>query len=330
MCDKSPYHQLILTQLNLALEKEEISPTEKTQLVEAKKVYEQNCSTCKNASNDSECVSMALEELLRMMPGKDKWKIYPWKNYEWDYGNFIDNNFSAKATGSSDRGLLKNLMIFFRLFDAYVIDPNPGTASIPGGRYMGDRDSDYPVYCVNNNNRQRMKARFDVGNNSPSNSSPPYDDPFFKNKPLAGVHSSSYFVRVGSCPRDDITDRDECAKKNFEWKSNNCFQPRYAYMNNEPLPIRKIQGTIPSIVYSGLALTPGKVGNAFSGKSNSRMIVQDCPNVAKKTTEGFTELYDPDRPKSHIQFGINESFIVLFSIFIGYFFYETFFKTRRG
>ena len=329
MCDRSPYHQYILTQIKLTLESEELTPTEKKQLEEARKVYETNCTRCKKGASDDVCISMALDELLRMVPGKDKWKIYPWKNHNWSYGSFIDNNFSAAKTGSSPNGLLNNLLIFIKFYRAYVRDPNPGTGSIAGGTSMGDTESDYPVFCNEPNMTSRLAARFDVAKNSPTNDKPPYDDPFF-NKPLAGVRASSYFVRVGSCPREDITDREECAKKNFEWKSDQCYQPRYAYMNNEPFPKRKVQGAVPSFTYSAAAMNTANIALAFTGKSNRRMTVQECPKVTKQPPkESFLDYYDPDIRESHIQFGINEALVIGMGIFIGYFFYDTFFSKRK-
>jgi hypothetical protein len=322
MCDKNPYHQFIIAKLNLALENQELAPTEKKQLEEAKSKYEETCSRCKkDTSNHESCIKFALDELLRMLPSQDKWKVYPWRNYDWDYGEFINNNFSATATGSSPDGLFKNLLLFFRYIDAYITDPNPGTASIAGGTSMTDRESDFPVYGVDRNNYMQYKTVFELTRSSDTNNKPPYDDPFFKKFPLAGMGASSYFVRVGSCDRGDITDREECAKNNFEWKSGNCYQPRYAYMSNESPPKGSfsLQGTVPSIIHSTLAFSPGKVMNAFQGKSNSRMQVQECPPVGG---EGFVDLYNPRPPKPYKQFGMIEIAIIIMGLAFGYMAYD--------
>jgi hypothetical protein len=69
------------------------------------------------------------------MPDK-KGDVYPFRNYEWSYSNYVNNNYSASATGSSERnGLFRNMGIFMRLVGGFISDPNPADNSIAGGEF---------------------------------------------------------------------------------------------------------------------------------------------------------------------------------------------------
>ncbi len=250
--------------------------------------YLEDCSICKTeGQNDFVCHNMALEKLMRNMPIV-KNSVYPWKNYDWDYGNFIDNNYSAKATGSSPNGkqYLNNLKITFKLLQAYLTDPNPNSDSIPGGT---DSNSDYPIYGCTGNNEVFCKARNKLRNKDPQNA--PYDDKFFKKYSLVGKEASSYFVKVGTCPKSKYKTKDICEKQGHTWTSDECYADRYAFINNTPgLKIAPNltksftnqsftfgQGFIPSLANDVLSLSPDKIFSAMQGKDvPGYMEVQPC------------------------------------------------------
>ena len=285
--------------------------------------YLNDCRICKRGNNDYNCLKEAGLKLQRQLPFiRDS--IYPWKNYDWEYGNFIDNNYSAKATGSSPSGsaYISNIWIWLKFLDAYITAANPNSASKAGGR---NRYSDYPIYGCQGNARKGCNAWHKV--KTRTTQKPPYSDSFF-NKRLNGEASSSYFARVGECPRPDITDPQTCINKGFNWKedmidkaldkitgsspgkSGSCSQPRYIYLNNKPgLEIRtlgtpkvkglpsipsvklgKLKGFVPSLANDLLSLTPDKLLLAFSGKNvPGQMVVQNCPKV--KAKEGFSNYF---------------------------------------
>ena len=284
MCDKNPRHLWILGKLKDAISNPQNTTTEKKQLEKAKLVYEQNCQTCRKGSNDSICLDLALNELLRLMPDK-RGDVYPWRNYEWDYSNYVNNNYSARATGSSENaGLFNNMSIFFKLISGFISDPNPADKSIAGGNSIDDRASDFPVFECDGK-KERCKSRHVVMRNSPSANEPPYKDPFF-NKSLTGTRSSSYFVKIGKCDRPDITDAEDCTQRGYDWNHSKgeCTQGRYAYMDNSPSSVPFMRGYIPSVASDSLALTPGSLGLAFTGNSSYGMKVQECPKVNTKET----------------------------------------------
>ncbi len=130
-CDNSDIVKLVYKVLEKL--KSENSP-DVNKVQDALKVYLEDCTICtKEGQNDYVCHNIALEKLMRQMPIiRDS--VYPWKNYDWNYGNFIDNNYSAKATGSSPDGskYFNNLKIFFKIMGAYLLDPNPNNNSVAG------------------------------------------------------------------------------------------------------------------------------------------------------------------------------------------------------
>tara|TARA_B100000575_G_C23138730_1_gene662186 strand:+ start:661 stop:1797 length:1137 start_codon:yes stop_codon:yes gene_type:complete len=304
-------------------------PSKRKELNDMKKAlrnYKIECGICKGRANsDQDCLNQALKNLSRQMPFiKDS--VYPWLNYDWDYGNYIDNNFSAKATGSSSRGdaYIRNAFIFMKLFSAYVFRANPNnkgfgkSKSIPGGT---NKYSDYPIYGCQGKNSKNCKVWNYIKNRNKQKA--PYKSDFF-NKQLDGERSSSYFVRVGNCPRPDIKYSRKCINNGFVWKMNPdnktgiCFQPRYAYINNQPgmvirtpgemlasaafstatgesLPGIKYKGYIPSFANDVLSLSPEKLMRAYSGLGVAgHMDVQDCPAVSEQfVPRGRTSITRP-------------------------------------
>ncbi len=281
-------------------------------LKKALKDYLIDCSICKRGNNDFNCLKEAASKLSRQLPFIRN-SIYPWVNYDWDYGNFIDNNFSAKATGSSPSGSywLKNIGIFLKFLDAYVTAANPNNKSIAGGT---NKYSDYPVYGCQGNARKGCKSWNKVKNRNKQKA--PYRDRFFK-KSLKGERASSYFARVGTCPRPDIKNPKICINKGFNWISDpidkvfdkitgksskisgSCHQPRYIYLNNSPglelktmkiggipsVSLGKLKGYVPSVANDILSMSPDKLFRAFSGKSvDGHMTVQPCPKFKEKFT----------------------------------------------
>ena len=249
--------------------------------------YQYDCNYCKSRANsDQKCMNEALVKLARQMPFiKDS--IYPWKNYDWDYGNYIDNNYSAKATGSSSdgRAYINNSKIFIKLFNAYIFNANPDSKSRAGGK---NKSSDYPIYGCQGNNRNNCLVWNYIKNRNRQNA--PYRSSFF-NKNTSGEHSSSYFIKVGKCARPDINNQKKCLDRNYEWTriddyNGMCYQPRYAYLNNKPGLDSKLKGYIPSQINDILSLSPDKLFTAYQGLDIPGYLnVQKCPK--------FTEQFKP-------------------------------------
>lgn len=326
-CDSAPLINLVSSGIKKIEPLTKHNPTKKKELIilrQALETYKKDCVICKrDGDNDLTCLKAALDKLFRSLPFIRN-SIYPWRNYDWDYGNFIDNNYSARATGSSNSGsaYLKNIRIFFKLFKAYVTDANPDDKSVAGGT---NKYSDYPIYGCLGNKKKYCDVWHRVKNSDRQGK--PYNNTFF-NKKIDGEYSSSYFIRVGSCPRPDITDRNKCSNKKFDWVNDpidtalagmtggipdgSCHQPRYAFINNQPgleiktpsirigsvetpnIKFGKLKGYIPSLANDFLSLTPDKLFSAYTGNSvKGYLDVQKCKTFkkpAKKSKEGFINI----------------------------------------
>tara|TARA_B000000437_G_C11681539_1_gene319471 strand:- start:520 stop:1920 length:1401 start_codon:yes stop_codon:yes gene_type:complete len=259
--------------------------------------YKKDIFTC---NNDASCESIAMGKLFRQIP-MIRDSIYPWKNYDWSYTNYVNNNYSAEATGSlggSGSDMNKNINIFWKLFDAYFKDPNPGSGSVAGGE---NSLSDYPIYGCNDNKnvcRTRYNVKYGVKQEIPNNST------FLRSKSLTGEGSSSFFQQIGYCERPDISDRYKCDNLNFKWinsprqnprnldeiPSGNCYQPKYIYLDNspglstspgdKPLPVgTKVKLKVSSPKFNGTTATI--TSNSINHPADSYLV--ECHDKVKRT-----------------------------------------------
>ncbi|NBP59243.1 hypothetical protein EBU71_22350, partial [bacterium] len=230
----------------------------------------------------------ALLNLYRQLPIIRN-SVYPWINYDYNYSNYIDNNYSAQATGSSTSGsnMLKNVTLFLTYIEAYLTTANPNSKTIPGSI---DKNSDYPIYGCTGINSNACKATRSL---QTIKQLPPYSDPFF-DKNLSGENSSSYYIRVGTCPRPDISNETDCIKKEYEYVGKKCYQPRYAYISNTPgLQIKGktfgLNGLLPSITNDLLSFTPNKLIDVYEGRDvEGYFELQPCPKISD-IKEGFSQ-----------------------------------------
>jgi hypothetical protein len=305
-------------------------PISKNDISNVKKSLEQynrDCVVCTNQGNSYRCHQAAETKLMRSMPFLNK-NIYPWNNYDWDYGNFIDNNYSVLATGATKGGsisdLFKNMRAFMKLVKGYISDPNPADSSYPGKMA---RDGDVPYFeCTGNTvdsegNRvsdpssiTTCRAINKIKYSNPEK--PPTKDDFLKKYKITGDKSSSYYVKVGSCPRPDLKTVDQCESKGYSWipniidnimdkmpflskkthKPGSCHQPRYAYINNSPgfkIGGVKFRGLVPSLANDFLALSPDKIVAAMEGKSIDNLFeLQQCPQVVESFQQHTNTIYN--------------------------------------
>jgi len=301
-----------------------LSKSDIQQIKNALHIYETDCLICVNEGvNDYKCHKEAETKLMRSMPFMKK-NIYPWRNYDWDYANFVDNNYSVNATGASKSGsisaLFKNINAFIKLTKGYLVEANPSDLSSPGqmNKYgdipfyecignIIDADSGKPIKdpklqaaCI-----ARMKVKYR------NKELPPSNDIFLKKYRLTGDRSGSYYIKIGTCPRPDIKSVKKCEAKGYDWVPNildnimnsmkksarsqtqrgSCYQPRYAYIDNSPgfiIAGTKFRGLVPALAKDFMALSPDKVLATLQGKNVADLfVVQPCPTVKVESFKNY-------------------------------------------
>jgi hypothetical protein len=271
MCDSDPRHTI-----GKQIVRSRVGEEEYQKRLER---YNKDCNIC---GNDAKCLSQTLTNLTRGV------ETYPWLNYDWDYSNYVDNNYSAKATGSTPAkgNVINNIGAGLKIMRGFITEPNPGKDSIAGGKNIGDRTSDFPVFGCEGNRRESCQKLWQVKQNGQLGK--PYDDPFFNNHPTTGEASSSYYFKVGVCNRKDIASKEDCDKKGYNWNGSNCIQDRYAYMNNKGgmnLLGVDVKGYLPSLGTDMISFAPNYIINAYRGKSSKYMKIQDCPETFQNPTD---------------------------------------------
>lgn len=300
-------------------------PITKKEINQTKRALDKYLSECRycaeRTGNDYKCMDAAVQNLQRRIPIFSK-SIYPWKNYDWDYNNYISNNYSVERTGAkvgnSIGALYNNVNAIIKVMNGIIDDPIPNKNSRAGRRSI---NSDYPKFedCGTKcQATQRIKNALSAGLYKP-----PTKDKFLKRK-LHGKYSSSYFIKIGSCPRSDITDVGSCEKKGYTWTPNifdkvmsklsgkgklvnndsgSCNQPRYMFIDNSAKPFingSNMMGIIPSIANDIKALSPEKILNAAMGKSTRGGIqIQQC---SSNNIEEFSNYNNIGLPKVTVVF----------------------------
>jgi len=326
-CKNSPFIKIAQNLLNLAKQTGVTSTTPLTQthikeIETALLNYEKDCRICQINGNNYSCFKIAEEKFIRAMPFiRDT--IYPWNNYDWDYSNFINNNYSVLSTNASKKGtftaMFDNIGAFIKLTQGYLINPNPNSKSKSGGSSKNDDINWYEcngiILDANGNKTFDTKmaalcrAKNQIKNTNPL--PPPTKDPFLKKYPTNGKNSSSYYVKIGYCPKNKLNTQKQCENKGYTWIPNplnpilkalpfsgqqsngSCYQPRYAYINNTPGVILggvKLEGLIPSLANDFMALTPDKLMAAFQGQN-----IQNYLDVQPCLPEGFVNFKLDDK-----------------------------------
>ena len=123
-----------------------------------------------------------------------------------------------------------------------------------------------------------------------------------KKYPTKGKHSSSYFVKIGTCKSNKIKTREKCESQGLKWVPNNplfdlnikkfystknkkkharklpkgnCFKPKFMYIDNSSKGLLNLNGMGPSIYNDIIDITPDKLFSVLAGFSKPKGII-DC------------------------------------------------------
>lgn len=209
----------LITQLS-SDEVKDLIPVTKKDLIEMQKaldLYIIECNKCaRKTGSDYKCMRAAAQNLQRRIPIFSK-TIYPWKNYDWNYSNYVSNNYMPRHTGATKKSTIQamynNVLAISKVLGGLIDDPIPNHFSRAAIR---SRNSDYPSLedCVTT----KCKTTQEIANSLSSQlNNPPTTDKFLRENPVDGKYSSSYYVKIGSCPRRDIKTVAECEKRGYTW-----------------------------------------------------------------------------------------------------------------
>lgn len=245
------------------------------------KALDTDIQNCKNAGGSTEydCVQLAVEKFTRMKP-EFKNMVYPWKNFDWDYTRYIDNNYSSADTGvtaeGSFRAIIENPKAMVSLAKGYLLDPNPGNdaQALVDDLTKCERVPPEDIsscYVMNN-----IRASY---NNIPqptiSNGKNRASSNFLNKNKLNGDGSSSYYYKMGTCAID-MTEK-ECKKNNYEYVGETCYRPRYNYLNNAPY-----KGNVPSVINGLFNIEPINLWSVYNGTPLRGLEIEECPPYVKK------------------------------------------------
>lgn len=228
--------------------------------------------------------------------------VYPWKNYDWDYQEYVKTHYNTKKLEVSDKptitAIIKNVDAMIKIIDGLIFKANPNNSSSASNPKSFNNDL---ADCLNQAGGLSCRI-LNAAKQSNLSQKKPYENSFFQ-KPTEGKSSSSYFVQVGVCPTD-IKDEPTCREKGYQWIENplaklpsllrgptttsgSCFRGKYAYMDNKPgFPIGQIKdlnGLIPSMAHGMLSVSPDKIMATAMGINTPDVSIQKCD-------EGFSNL----------------------------------------
>ncbi len=221
--------------------------------------------------------------------------IYPWRNFDWDYTEFVKKNYNIKKLGASGEGtvtaIIHDVDAILKIIEGLLFDANPADASSASNPGSSKNDL---VDCLNQAGGVSCSI-LNAARESGLAQEKPYDSSFF-DKRLDGQHSSSYFAQIGMCP-SKITDKNQCESKGFTWIPNplyelpemlrgpdttpgSCYKGRYAYLNNKPGytigQIDDMNGLIPSLINDMVEISPDKLMSAAMGQGVDGLDIQKC------------------------------------------------------
>jgi hypothetical protein len=265
------------------------------------KALDTDIQNCKNAGGSTEfdCAQLAVEKFTRMKP-EFKSMVYPWKNFDWDYTRYVDNNYSSADTGVTDEGsfraIIANPTAMVKLAKGYLLDPNPGNNAqalvddltkcerVPAG----DRSSCYVMNNIRASYNNIPQPTISNGKGKPPSN-------FLNKNKLNGDGSSSYYYKMGTCAID--MPEKECKKNNYEYIGETCYRPRYNYLNNAPY-----KGNVPSVIKGLFNIEPINLWSVYNGTPLRGLEIEECPiYVKKEKTQPNGDKEDKSTKKSIFQ-----------------------------
>jgi hypothetical protein len=261
--------------------------------------------------------------------------VYPWNNKDWDYKQFVKNNYDPEDVLGLRRGgnmdeLIGNISIIVKQLESLISVANPNDNSVAGISDQPSTNNPRMAQIISlkqqlaelkrnpEGNRNQIEAlagalnelvrsraitskEYGIGIAAEGSfQQPPYNDPFF-NKPIRGEGSSSYFIQTGFCTTKDNSQQD-CKNKKFIWLGDTCYKPKFIYINNSPGfkigRLRGLKGLVPSMVNDISQITPDSLLGILQGYSVPGVDIQQCD------TENFIDYGNSNKNRYNLLMGI--------------------------
>jgi hypothetical protein len=237
---------------------------------------------------------LAVEKFTRMKP-EFKNMVYPWKNFDWDYTRYIDNNYSSADTGVTDEGsfraIIANPTALIKIAKGYLLDPNPGNnaqALVDDLTKCERVPAEDRASCYTMNNIRASYNNIPQPKISNGKGKPPSN--FLNKNRLNGDGSSSYYYKMGTCPIE--MSEKECKKNKYEYIGETCYRPRYNYLNNAPY-----KGNVPSVVKGLFNIEPINLWSVYNGTPLRGLEIEECPPYGEKGKKDKKDKDKKDKDK---------------------------------
>ena len=240
-------------------------------------------SVIKDSKKDSKNNLKLLEQ--RIKSGENK-NLYPINNHDFDYKTAMKKEFNVFTRGFTNDPTMDNLISaggkMKPYLEALLEKPYPKRGTQAG---VDDIIQDDPTAVA-------IKAKYRQLNHELPYPSFRKDYPSCR-YPTTGEHSSSYFIKSGSC-KTKIGNKALCEKRGYKWVNNPynkvpkiakeiltyvknkknkadkppagfCYKPRFSYIDNSAKSIMGKKGFAPSMFSDILNVAPDKIFNILAG-----------------------------------------------------------------
>ena len=275
----------------------------------------------KDSLKDTKNNAKLLEQRIESREHKN---LYPINNHDFDYKTAVKKKYNVFTRGITNDPTMKTLMNapskLYPYLQAMIDEPYPDSSTQAGVDDIIQEDRGAVA----------IKSKYRELNHEL-----PY--PTFRKDypscryPTTGEHSSSYFIKAGTC-KTKITDEALCNKKEYKWVPNpmnkippiakkllsyvdnkknkakpppkgSCYKPRFAYIDNSAKGVFGKKGYGPSMFNDLMNVAPDKIFNILAGYTVDGSGLLPC-------VEEFTQ-QNRDNTKYLITF-----LIVIFLIYI--------------
>jgi hypothetical protein len=245
-------------------------------------------------SEEEKTIPVEIKLMNDRINNKDHKNIYPLINYDFNYNTAFKKELNPYKLGITNQPTFTNYIngtfALKNYLDYMVQKPFPNDNTIAG---ITD------TVIENKNKKAIIDRKKEEDNKLPYKSfRKDYPECLY---PTTGKYSSSYFIKIGTCPTK-IINKDDCINRGYEWVPENkpasyisdyintydpdvdknipapdtkippplpekgsCFKPRFSYIDNSAKGLLGLEGVVPSTFNEINSVRPDKLANMMAG-----------------------------------------------------------------